>query len=100
MTTVANDGKTLRLLPLHFSGYRASEVQYQSNIFLFFFTDTDLILFTEQDFAWASSFESKAPEEVGCCIFDFVPAGVFEKNKFLPELPLLPPTENGWILGY
>ena len=58
--------------------------KYQSNIFLFFFTDTDLILFTEEDFVWASSFESKAPEEVGCCIFDFIPAGMFEKNKFLP----------------
>jgi hypothetical protein len=59
-------------------------------IFLFLFTDTDLIMsrFTEEDFVSAGSFEYKAPEEVGCCIFDFIPAEMCEKNIFLPELPL------------
>jgi hypothetical protein len=44
--------------------------------------------FTEEDFVSAGSFEYKAPEEVGCCIFDFMPAEMCQKNRFLPELPL------------
>jgi hypothetical protein len=35
--------------------------------------------FTEEDFVSAGSFEYKAPEEVGYCIFDFIPAEMCEK---------------------
>ena len=45
-------------------------------------------MFTEEDFVSGGSFEYKSPEEVGCCIFNIIAAGMCEKDRFLPELPL------------
>ena len=58
-------------------------------IFLFFFTDLYLIIsrFTEKHFVSAGLFQYKAAEEVGC-IFDFLPAGMYEKNTVDSKLPL------------
>ena len=44
-------------------------------IFLCLLTDLYLIIsrFTEEHFVSAGSFECKAPEEVGCSIFEFIP---------------------------